>query len=368
MAVLALSALRPADRVRPDRTARAGAAPQADRTAPEMTLHDPDVARTPLPEDVPPLGRGARSPLEIPRRGWWQIARRVFDAVMEDRVLTVAGGMTFFLLFALVPSVTAFVSIYGLFADRATVTNHISLLAQVIPADALGVVADQVTRISSADSVTMTFASVSSLLIAVYSANGGVKAMIEALNVAYNERETRTFLMLNVISLMMMFAGVALILVMIAVVAVLPAVLSYLSIEAGDDRTRALLIRWPVIFIVMMVTLAGLYRYGPSRAKARWRWISPGAVFASVVLVIFSLGFSIYASNFAHFNETYGSLGALMGLLMWLWLSSTIVLVGAEINSETEKQTNKDSTTGAERPMGERNAYSADVVAKGVRS
>lgn len=326
--------------------------------------HMPErTAQKPLPEGNPPVGRGAKSPLGIPRRGWWQIAQRVFNAVMEDRVLAVAAGMTFFLLLAFVPAITAFVSIYGLFADRATVNNHVSLLEQMLPADSLSVIADQVTRISSTDSTTMTFASIFSLLVAMWSATGGVKAMIEALNVAYNEREDRSFVMLTVLATLMMFAGVALILTLIGVVAVLPAVLSFLHIQTGEGPTAALLIRWPILFIVMMGTLAGLYRYGPSRKAARWRWISPGAVFASVALVIFSMLFSVYASNFANFNETYGSLGALMGLLTWLWLSSVIVLVGAEINSETEKQTNHDSTTGPDKPMGKRDAHSADVVA-----
>jgi len=326
--------------------------------------HMPErTAQKPLPEGNPPVGRGAKSPLGIPRRGWWQIAQRVFNAVMEDRVLAVAAGMTFFLLLAFVPAITAFVSIYGLFADRATVNNHVSLLEQMLPADSLSVIADQVTRISSTDSTTMTFASIFSLLVAMWSATGGVKAMIEALNVAYNEREDRSFVMLTVLATLMMFAGVALILTLIGVVAVLPAVLSFLHIQTGEGPTAALLIRWPILFIVMMGTLAGLYRYGPSRKAARWRWISPGAVFASVALVIFSMLFSVYASNFANFNETYGSLGALMGLLTWLWLSSVIVLVGAEINSETEKQTNHDSTIGPDKPMGKRDAHSADVVA-----
>ncbi|QUS35168.1 YihY/virulence factor BrkB family protein [Falsirhodobacter algicola] len=321
------------------------------------------TTRTPVSETDPPVGRSASSPVEIPARGWWQIAKRVIGAVMEDRVLAVAAGMTFFLLLAFVPSITAFVSIYGLFADRATVTNHMALLAEVLPEQSLSIVNDQVTRIASTDATTMTFASIFSLLVAMWSANGGVKAMIEALNVAYNEREKRSYVMLNLISMTMMIGGVILILVMIAAVAVLPAVLSFLSIETGGGQTSALLIRWPVIFLVMMATLAGLYRFGPSRRSARWRWISPGAVFASVALVIFSVAFSIYASNFANFNETYGSLGALMGLLMWLWLSSVIVLVGAEINSETEKQVSDDSTVGPDRPMGEREAHAADVIA-----
>ncbi|WP_128253826.1 YihY/virulence factor BrkB family protein [Falsirhodobacter deserti] len=329
----------------------------------QTTSEDQRFAERPLPEKKPPIGRGAEKPLQIPGRGWWEICKRVVTAVLEDRVLAVAAGMTFFLLLAFVPSVTAFVSIYGLFADPASVTDHLALLDQVLPAEAMSVVSDQVVRISSTDTTTMTFASIFSLLVAMWSANGGVKAMIEALNVAYTEREKRSFLMLNVISFLMMLTGVALILVMIAVVAVLPAVLSFLSMDVGSGAAAALLIRWPAIFILMMITLAGLYRFGPSRQSAQWRWISPGAIFASVTLVIFSFAFSIYASNFANFNETYGSLGALMGLMLWLWLSSVIVLVGAEINAETEKQTNRDSTTGEPRPMGDRDAHAADVVA-----
>ncbi|WP_052362539.1 YihY/virulence factor BrkB family protein [Falsirhodobacter sp. alg1] len=325
---------------------------------------DRDLAQDPVPETQPPVGRNAQSPIQIPRRGWMQILQRSFKAVFEDRVLAVAAGVTFFLLLAFVPAITAFVSIYGLFANRETVAEHLSLLGEMLPPDALGVVNDQVVRIASTNSTTMTFASIFSLLVAIWSANGGVKAMIEALNVAYNEREKRSFIFLNLVSLVMMFGGVALILVMIGAVAVLPAVLSFLSIRTGNDFVAALLIRWPVIFIVMLVSLACLYRFGPSRDAARWRWISPGAIFASIALILFSMAFSLYAGNFANFNETYGSLGALMGLLMWLWLSSVIVLVGAEINSEAEMQTNHDSTTGKPKPMGDRNARAADLVAK----
>lgn len=320
------------------------------------------VADHPLPESLPPRGREAETPLQIPILGWRQIAMRTANAVMEDRVLAVAAGVTFFILLAFVPALSAFVSIYGLFADRTTITGHLTLLEEVLPPEALSVVADQVSRLVTADATTMTFASVMSLLIAVWSANGGMKAMIEALNVAYDEREKRSFLMLTVISLAMTMGMVALILVMIALVAVLPAVLSYLPVTLGAE-TAALVIRWPVILIVMLAVLAGLYRFGPSREAARWRWISPGALLAGGALVVFSMLFSWYASNFANFNETYGSLGALMGLLMWLWLSAVIVLVGAELNSEAEKQTNRDTTTGRAAPMGKRDAKAADVVA-----
>lgn len=318
------------------------------------------VADHPLPETDPPRGRDARGPTDIPIRGWRDIAMRTANGVMEHRVLAVAAGVTFFVLMALVPSISAFVSVYGLFADRATIVRHVTLLEEVLPSDAVGVLAEQVTRIASADATTMTFASVLSLLIAVWSANGGMKAMIEALNVAYDEREKRSFVKLTLISFAMTLAMLGLGLAMIVVVAVLPAVISFLHVP-GEGA--ALMARWPVILLVMLLVLGGLYRFGPSRDAARWRWISPGALVAAVGLVVFSMLFSVYAGNFANFNETYGSLGALMGLLTWLWLGSVIVLVGAELNAEAEKQTNRDTTTGAPRPMGDRNARAADVVA-----
>ncbi|MDH2325843.1 YihY/virulence factor BrkB family protein [Cereibacter sp. SYSU M97828] len=318
------------------------------------------VADHPLPETDPPQGRDAARPTQIPIRGWRQIVMRTAAAVMEHRVLAVAAGVTFFILLAFVPALSAFVSIYGLFADRATIAEHMGLLEQVLPVGSMAVVQDQVTRLATAGTTAMTFASVLSLLIALWSANGATKAMIEALNVAYDEREKRSFVKVTLISFAMTLGMVGLGLAMIVVVAVLPAVISFLHVPG---ESAALLARWPVILLVMLLVLAGLYRFGPSRDAARWRWISPGALVAAVGLVVFSMAFSIYASNFANFNETYGSLGALMGLLTWLWLGSVIVLVGAELNAEAEKQTNRDTTTGAPRPMGNRNARAADVVA-----
>lgn len=321
------------------------------------------LSSTPLPETSPPLGREAPRPAAIPLRGWRQIALRTWAAVEEDRVLAVAAGVTFYLVLAMVPAITAFVSIYGVFAARESLAGHLDLLSGLVPPEILPVVTEQLTRIASAGATTMTFASIFSLMVAGWSANGGTKALIEALNVAYDERETRSFVRLTLLSLALTAAGVVLGLGVIGAVAVLPAVLSFLP-YASFIPEITLWLRWPLLLVVMMVALAALYRFGPDRAAPRWRWVSPGAVAAALLLIPLSLGFSFYASRFADFNGTYGSLGALMGLLLWLWLVSVIVLMGAELNAEAEKQTNQDTTIGLNRPMGRRRARAADTVAR----
>lgn len=316
----------------------------------------------PLPETDPPQGREADQPEAIPLAGWRRILIRTYAAVAEDRVLAVAAGVTFYLLLAMVPAITAFVSIYGIFAARETVTGHLALLEGVVPPEIMPVIEEQLTRIAGAGATTMTLASIFAILVALWSANSGTKALIEALNIAYDEMETRSFVRLTLISLGLTLAGVALGLVMIGAVVVLPAVMAFLP-ETGAAGQIGLWLRWPLLVVVMMGALAVLYRFAPDRRAARWRWVSPGALVAALALIPFSLGFSFYAARFADFNGTYGSLGALMGFLLWLWILVVIVLMGAELNAEAEKQTNRDTTTGPARPMGQREAEAADVVA-----
>lgn len=322
----------------------------------------PHLSRVPLPETFPPRGRDAGHPRDIPARGWWAILRRTWAAVEEDRVLAVAAGVTFYLLLAMVPAITAFVSLYGLFARRETVVSHLDALAGIVPAETMPVISEQMIRIASAGEGAMSVASVIALLVAVWSATGGTRAMIDALNVAYDERETRSFVRLVLLSVAMTGGAGILGLFMISAIAVLPAVLSFVP-NAGIAAQLALWLRWPLLAGVMLIGLSVLYRFGPDRATARWRWVNVGATAATLALIPFSLGFSFYASRFADFNATYGSLGAVMGLLLWFWLSSVIVLMGAEINSEAEKQTNRDTTTGTALPMGLRRAEAADAVA-----
>ncbi|PZO66985.1 MAG: hypothetical protein DI498_04345 [Paracoccus denitrificans] len=295
-------------------------------------------------EDTPPLRPGApASPWQLSKASWKRVALQVWDQIGIDRVTSVAGGVTFFGLLALFPGITMLVSLFGLVADRQTILNDLQMLHQILPPSAVELIAGQIKAIVETPASTLSLATIMSLLIAIYSANGGMKAMIDALNVAWYESETRGIIQLNLVSLVFTLGAVSLIIVMMILIAILPAVLSFLPYSSQAVQ----LLRWPLIFAMLLGSLAALYRWGPSRKDARWQWVSPGAAFASVALIIASMGFSWYASNFANYNQTYGSIGAAVVLMMWLWIASIVILVGAEVNSEIEREIKR--VNGAER-------------------
>ena len=282
-------------------------------------------------------GKGADTPAEIPGQGWWAILKRTFAEVNNDRVLAVAGGVTFYSLLSLFPAITVAVSFYGLFNDPQSISQHLQSLSSFLPEGAMSIIGEQVQRIVTAESTGLTLAAVFGLLLAIWSANSAMKALIDALNIAYDAEEKRGFIKLNLVSMALTLGGILGLIVMIGVIAVVPAVLQLFWLGGVAD---ALLFwgRWPLAFALILVALAVLYQWGPSRPGACWRWITPGSALASVGLILFSILFSGYAPNFAEFNETYGSLGAVIGFLTWLWLSATIILVGAELNAEIENQ------------------------------
>jgi membrane protein len=306
-------------------------------------------------------GRKAESPTEIPARGWMDIAWRVYEEIGNDRILAVAAGVTFYALLALFPAIAAFVSLYGLFADPGTINDHLASLAGLLPGGAIDVIGDQVKRITSKPGGTLGLAFFSGLAISLWSANAGMKAIFDALNVAYGESEKRNFIWLNLQSLAFTFGALVFLAIGVTVVVVVPVALNYLGLGSlGEWLIR--IGRWPAMFVIILLALAVLYRYGPSRDLPRWRWVTPGSILAAAGWIIFSMLFSWYVGSFGSYNETYGSLGAAIGFLTWVWLSTTIVLVGAELNAEIEHQTKKDTTEGAPEPLGARGARMADTV------
>jgi membrane protein len=309
----------------------------------------------------PGRGRQALSPLRIPLAGWRDIFWRVYAEIQNDRLLAVAAGVVFYGLLALFPAITALVSSYALFADAAAVGRHLAFASALMPQGAYGIVEEQIARIAQGGGGQLSFAFLLGLGLALWSANAGMKAMIDALNVIYGETEKRGFLKLNLLSLALTLAGLVFLLLAIAAVIVLPLVFSWLGVEGVGNWLIAML-RWPVIMVVIALGLAVLYRYGPSRHDAQWRWLSVGAVAAMLLWLAGSAAFSLYLSNFADYNATYGSLGAGIGLMMWLWLTSTAILIGAELNAEIEHQTARDSTVGHGKPLGTRGAVMADTV------
>jgi membrane protein len=309
----------------------------------------------------PGHGRRAKSPFAIPWAGWKDIFWRTYQRIDDDRLLATAGGVVFFGLLAIFPAVTALVSSYGLFADPSTISNNLQTLAMMLPAGAFQIVEDQVARVVSNGNTALGITFLFGLGLAVWSANAGVKSIFDALNVAYEEREKRSFVKLNLISLTFTVGAIAALLLMVGTVVVFPLALDHLGI-APESKLIVALARWPLLLIILLAALAILYRFAPSRDAARWQWLSIGAVTAALLWIAGSALLSWYLSAFANYNATYGSLGAAIGLMMWMWMSAIVIMFGAELNSEIERQTLRDTTTGRPKPLGNREAVSADTV------
>ena len=306
-------------------------------------------------------GRRARTPLQIPWAGWKDIFWRTYSEMNADRLLSIAGGVAFFILFAIFPAITALVSAYGIFFNASTIGQDLSLLQGVVPDDVLKILNDQATHIALQSNRALSIGVVAGILVALWSAMGGVKAMIDALNVIYEEKERRSFFRLNLVALAFTLGGFAVFLIAVGAVVLMPLVLSWLGLGIDGAGLIAVL-RWPVLLIVLLTGLAVLYRYGPDRRAPRWQWVSVGSVFASLVWIGASILFSWYLAKFNTYNATYGSLGAVLAMMMWLWISSMVVLLGAELNAEIEHQTAQDSTVGDDKPLGQRGAVMADTV------
>ena len=304
-------------------------------------------------------GRDADSPAEIPLRGWKDILLRVYKGIADDRILANSAGVTFYALLALFPGIGALVAIYALFADPRSIAEHLDAMAGILPGGAVDVIHDQLNRLTAQPSSKLGISFVVGLAISLWSANGGIKALFDALNVVYEEKETRSFIRLNITSLTFTGVMIAFLILALACIVALPTVLGYLPPFVGEVLKYA---RWPVLLVLVAVALAWIYRSGPNRDEPRWRWITWGSAFAAFGWLAASALFSWYAANFGSFNKTYGSLGAVIGFMMWIWLSVIVVLVGGKLNAETEHQTARDSTEGPPKPLGLRDAKMADTV------
>ncbi|ODR97666.1 hypothetical protein AUC69_11200 [Methyloceanibacter superfactus] len=314
----------------------------------------------------PGRGREAKHPHQIPGKGWLDIGWRVFNQIQNDRLLAVAAGASSYMLLALFPAITALVSLYGLFTDPSTITAQLSLLDDVFPTSTIAIIEEQVTQLAGTSSNALSFGFLFGVGLALWSANAGMKAIIDALNVVYDEREKRSFVRLTLVAFAFTIGGLVFIILALAAVVVLPLVLAWFGLESRATQIISLL-RWPALLVVVLVWLTVLYRYGPSRTRARWQWLGAGSVFATIAWLAGSVLFSWYLSNFANYDATYGSLGAGIGLMMWLWLSVIVILVGGELNAEMEHQTARDTTVRPDKPMGERGAVVADTVGEAWR-
>ncbi len=308
----------------------------------------------------PGRGRHASKPSEMPAKGWLDILSRTKQQIVEDNLSIVAAGVAFYGFVAVVPALAALIAIYGLVSDPSQVGSHVESLAQFLPGEVLPLLREQMARIASDDAAAGIGAFVG-FGIALYSSANATKAIITGMNIAYDEEEKRGFFKLTLVAFVLTIAAIIGVLIAVSLVALLPAVLARLNITGGVE-TFLNILRWPVVLGFFLGGLSVLYRFGPCRTDAKWRWVSWGACVAAVLWLIASGLFSFYVTKFASYDKTYGPLGSVVVFMMWLYLSAFIVLLGAELNSEMERQTVKDTTEGAEKPLGHRGAQAADTV------
>jgi membrane protein len=298
-----------------------------------------------------------------PARGWLDIARRVKDQIKRDRLSIIAAGVAFYGLLAIFPGLVALVATYGLVADPAQIERHVASLSAILPPQAAEVVMNQLRDLASTNRAALGLGAIGGLLVALWSASSAVRTLMEALNIAYDEEERRGIIRFYGTALLLTFGGVIAVILAIALVVGLPAFLNLMGLDWLIEIVVSFA-RWPILALLAIVAFAVIYRFGPSRSKPCWRWVSWGATAAVALWILGSALFSLYVTRFGNYNETYGAAGAVVILLMWFLLSSYAVLIGAEINAEMERQTRRDTTSGRERSMGARGAYAADTVGK----
>jgi len=306
-------------------------------------------------------GRGAEHPGQIPSAGWKDVLWRAWGEVGEANLFLIGGGVTYALILALFPGLAALVSLYGLIFDPSQVEKQIGIVSGILPAETQELLSGQLHSLVAASSSALGFGAIVGIVLALWSASRGMSGIITAINIAYEEKERRGFFKLNLIALALTLGVLVGGVIVIALIGVLPAAAQFLAVDAAI-KWLLLLVQWPLLVVLMMFGLAVLYRYAPDRDKPQWRWVSPGAIVATVLWIIASIGFTVYVANFNSYDKTYGSLGGVVVLLTWLYLSALMVLFGAVINAQSEKQTRKDSTEGLARPMGQRDAHAADTL------
>ena len=306
-------------------------------------------------------GRQAETPTQIPPRGWWQVIKRAFQESSADNVPMLAGGVAFFAFLAVFPALIAALTLYGLIADPAQVSQQIDTLSGALPAETKQIITGQLTAVTGGSNGALTVGLVVSLLAALWSTSGATSNVIKAVNLAYDEKETRGAVKLRLTALGLTLGAIIFMLVALALVAVVPVMLDQLGLGT-PGRVIAQILRWVLLLGMVIVGLAVVYRVAPNRQDARFRWVSPGALIATMLWILGSVAFSLYVNFFASYNKTYGALASVIVLMLWLYLTSYIVLLGAEINAEAERQTTRDTTTGQPVPMGQRGAVAADTL------
>ena len=312
-------------------------------------------------------GYRASSPSEIPLRGWWHIVKRVAARSSNDNLSLVAAGVAFYALLAIFPAIAALVSVYAYFSSPTEITAHLSQFITLMPSSTRDIILQQVTAVSQKSQATLSLSAISTLILAVWSSSKGSQALITACNITYHESNKRPFLITLLMRFLFSVGAIMVAVIALLIIGILPVVLNLVGLTQSVDRVIQL-ISWPFLAVVFNVALACLYRYAPHRREAKWRWVTLGSVCATVLWIIASVGFSFYVAQFASYNETYGSLGGVVIMLMWLYLSAYIIIFGAAFNASIEQQTLCDSTKGEASELGGRGAYVADNLTTGQKN
>ena len=319
------------------------------------------MARAITDYDEVARGREAESPRDIPPRGWFDVLKRVFKETSRDNVSLIAAGLALYALLAVFPALAAAVSLYGLVSSPDQIAAQIQNLSGVLPQQAADILRTALQNLASQQSQALGIGAIIGVLVALWSARKGVVALMTATNVAYDEEEERGFFKKLFVSLAFTVAAVVGFVLVVALAAALPLVLQALGLPEIVQTVLGVL-RWVALWFLVVFALAAVYRFAPDRHHAKWRWVTWGSAVAATLWLVVSLLFSLYVRNFGSYGETYGALGGVVVLLMWFYLSASVVVLGAEINAELEHQTRRDSTEGREQPAGRRDAYVADTV------
>jgi membrane protein len=306
-------------------------------------------------------GRLAHQPQEVPAKGWWDVVWRVKDQVAADNVSIVAGGLALFALLSVFPSLAAAVAIYGLFGSPEAIAAQAQTFGELLPRGTLEIIEVQLNDLAGQRRDRLSTGALVAFLLALWSARRGMVALITSMNVAYNEAERRGFFHRLALSLLFTISGVTGFVLVVLFGVAAPVLVGYLPL-GGAAEWVLLAVRWALLWLIAVLALSALYRFAPNRNKAQWHWVSWGSGIAATLWLIGSILFSLYVRNFDTFGRTYGALGGVVVMLMWFYVSAFVVILGAEINSELERQTVRDTTEGTPKPLGERGAFSADTV------
>lgn len=307
-------------------------------------------------------GGQAEAPTQIPLRGWWQVLRRAFWRSQSDNVSILAGGVAFFAFLAVFPTLIAALTLYGIFADPAHITDQVNSLAGALPPDTRQLVHEQLIELTRNSGGALTIGLIVSLIVALVSASNGTSGLVTAINIAYDEQESRSLVRFEATAVALTLAAIVFVPVALTLIAVVPALMDLLRLEALG-RLVTQFVRWALLVVMFIAGLSVLYRVAPDRGSAQFRWVTPGAVIATALWLLGSAAFSLYVTLFGNYSKTYGALTGVIVLMLWLYLTSYAVLLGAEINAEAERQTARDTTTGEPMPMGQRGAVVADTQA-----